>query len=422
MTAIVEPRTLQEVRGVLAQRRTELKTLLDKYPDIKADEVKEIQRLDKELNDLADRENQLVDLERIRGDAAATDEREERTRAAGRAPAARRDESRGDPPSDPRRLSDLFVKSVAFTGFKRGMRQGPSDEIALTEAEVHALFGSKATLTTVGAPPESTRLPMILPGALRRPRVADLLPQGTTNQAAVKYLEETTTTNAIAATLEGAAKPEITLVFTERTAPVRKIAGIIKVTDETLDDQPLLRSYLDTRLRTLHAIAEDDELVNGDGTAPHLNGLITASTNTEAKTAGAGDNIPDTFYRAMTKIRTTSFLEPSGGILHPTNWQSVQLMKTTDGLYIWGSPADPAPERLWGVPIVVTPVIAAGTGQVGAYDTATLLARRSAVNIEIATENEDDWRKNIIAIRVESREALIVFRPLALCDLTGLSA
>lgn len=420
MTASIEPRTLADVRGVLNNRRDGQKALLDKYPEISGDEVKEIQRLDQEINDLADRERQLVDVERIRADVA---------KAAGLAGVDARDRRGEAAPGEDRvvdqtwrGLGKLFTDSPAYKGYKRGMRQGPTVEVELSEAQLTALLVTKATLTTVGAPPESMRLPFILPGALRRPTVASLIPQGSTTAAAVKYLEETTTTNAIAATAEGATKPELTLGFTERTAPVRKIAGILKVTDETLEDQPLIESYLNTRLQTLMLISEEDELINGDNTAPHLNGLITASTNTEAKTAGAGDSVVETFYRAMTKIRLTSFLEPSGGILHPTNWQSVQLMKTTDGIYIWGSPADPAPQRLWGVPVVVTPAMAAGTGQVGAYDTATLIARRSAVSLDIATENEDDWRKNIVAIRVEERLALLVFRPLALCDLTGLSA
>ena len=54
-------------------------------------------------------------------------------------------------------------------------------------------------------------------------------------------MTETTATNAAAAVAEGQAKPQSTLVFGETTEPVRKIATILPVTDEMLEDAPQIR-------------------------------------------------------------------------------------------------------------------------------------------------------------------------------------
>lgn len=417
MTAVVEPRTLKDVQGVLADRRKGMKTLLDKYPEISGDEVKEIQRLDQEINDLSDRAAQLTDVERIRADVAKSAGFEDldvkdRRDALPTGDGADRAGGQGR-----KSLGELFVKSAAYTGFKRGMRQGPSVEIPLTEEEMDALLVTKATLTTTGAPPESTRQGPLLPGVLRRPTVAALIPQGTTNQAAIKYLEETTTTNAVATVAEGGSKPQSTLAFTERTVSVRKIAGTMKITDETLDDEPLIRSYVENRLRLFLQLAEESQLLTGDNNAPNLNGLLTVAGNTQAKGA---DPTPDAVYKAMDQIRVDTFLEPSGVVMHPLDWEDIRLLRTADGVYIWGSPMDAGPERIWGLPVVVTTAMTQNTGLVGAFDTATLIARRMGVAFDIATQNEDDFLKNIVAMRIEERLALITFRPDGLCTVTGI--
>lgn len=417
MTAVIEPRTLKDVQGTYEQRKKELKGLLDKYPDISHDEVKEIQRLNTVINDLNDRADQLRDVERIR---------DEQAKAAGYEDIDvkdRRDVLPTGTGADRvikqgwKSLGQRFVESAAFKGYRRGMRQGPSVEVELTEEEMDALLVTKATLTTTGAPPESTRMGMILPGVLRRPTVASLIPQGVTSQAAIKYLEETTTTNAVAATAEGASKPESTLAFTERTVAVRKIAGIFKITDETLEDEPLIRSYVEQRLRLFLQLAEEDQLLNGDNSAPNLYGLYTAANNTQAK---GSDPTPDAFYKAMTQIRNDTFLEPSGVVMHPNDWEPIRLLRTADGVYIWGNPSEEGPERLWGKPVVVTPAATEDSGLVGAFDTAVMIARRMAVAFDIATQNEDDWKKNIVAMRIEERLALINFRRDGLATVTGI--
>jgi HK97 family phage major capsid protein len=314
-------------------------------------------------------------------------------------------------------LGDMFVESDAFKKFRSVEKRGPSVEINLGDPRKGGIE-LKTLLTTTGFAPEATRQGPILPTALRRPVVADLIPQGTTDKNAIKFMEETTATNAAAAVAEGADKPESTLAFTERVSPVQKLATVLPVTDELMEDEAAMRSYVEARLRLFLQLAEETALVGGSGTPPALRGMLNiVGIQTQAKGA---DPTPDAVYKAMTKIRVVGFLEPTGAIFHPNDWTDVRLLRTVDGIYIWGSPADPGPERIWGMPIVQTPAMTEGTGIVAAFDTSMQIFRRNQVAFAVSDQHNDFFIKNQLMLRVEERLAFVVYRPTGICTVTGI--
>ena len=423
---ILEPRTLKEIDEALTAKRGKIQAFFAAYPelDMPADVASQIKQLNDECNDLGSKRQTLAELEQIRADVAKSAgaggarPRDEAEKAAARAA----EDGGSHRPELYKSLGQLFIESATFKQYDRTAKRGPATVIELAEDVFKAVVlghETKATLTETGFAPQAVRISTIVPGVLRRPVVASLLPEGTTSQIAIVYMEETTTTNGVATVAEGAAKPESALAFTERTAPVRKIAGILKITNEMFDDVPALRSYVEQRLRLFLVLAEEDQLLNGNGTAPNITGLLnTSGILTQAMST---DTPMDAVYKAMTKIATTSFLQASGGMISPNNWQTIRLVKTTYGEYIYGPPQNAEPAMLWGVPFVVTTAMADGTALVGAFDAATQIFRRSEVAFDVATQNEDDWKKNIVALRVEERLALAVYRPSGLCTVTGLT-
>jgi HK97 family phage major capsid protein len=323
-------------------------------------------------------------------------------------------------------LGELFVESPAYLNFiKQGKPTGAFDQTLVIDLEEQygkavAAKGIKAvfdSVTTTGWAPQPMRLPeAVIPGS-ETVSVASLMPEGRTSSNAVPYMLETTTTSGAAEVAESGAKGESALGLTEQTSAVRKIATWLPVTDEALEDVPMVESYIDTRLRTFVQLRENLQLLRGDGSAPNLRGILnTADVQTQAK---GSDPTPDAVYKAMTKVRVNSFFEPTAGVFHPNDWQDVRLLRTTDGIYIWGSPADAGPERIWGIQVLQTSQMLENTGLVGSFRAGAQIFRRSDLALSVGWINEQ-FTHNQRTILVEERLALVVFRPSAFCTITGI--
>jgi HK97 family phage major capsid protein len=285
--------------------------------------------------------------------------------------------------------------------------------------EADALIeGVKATITLSDITPVATRAPAIVPSAQSRITVSDLMGSGTTDGNTLTYYEETTFTNAAVEVSENVAKPESTLDFTERTDNVRKIATWIPITDEALADNRQLRSYVEGRLLFMVRQREESQLISGDGTAPNISGILDRSgIQTQAK---GSDPVPDAFFRAFTKVQVTGDADPDGFVIHPNDWADVRLLRTIDGIYIFGSPNEEVSVRMWGYPGRVTTGIAENTGLVGAFRTYAQVFRREGLRVIASTEHASYFIENKVALLAETRLALAVYRPAAFCQVTGI--
>jgi HK97 family phage major capsid protein len=200
---------------------------------------------------------------------------------------------------------------------------------------------------------------------------------------------------------------------------VRKIAVLTRITDETFADYPQVRSYINDRLPFMVRQREELQLINGDGIAPNLLGVLNVSgILTQAK--GADTNV-DAIYKGITAVRTQGFFEPDGIVIDPTNWTPIRLLKTTTGEYVWGAPSVMGPETIFGKRVVVTTNMVDNTALVGAFRIGGTVFYRQGLRIEATNSNEDDFRKNLILLRAEQREALVIWRAKAFCTVTGLS-
>lgn len=402
---------LIETREKLAAKQKELHALFEAYPDLDmpAEVAEDIKTRNNELTTLGEEHDRLRDLDGI---AQKSRERHEllNTPAGGMIHPTNPVEEKAAA-AEYKSPGQLFIESEAYTGYSSTLKRGPVSDVK------ELILERKALLDTVGWVPEATRTGRIQPAALRTVRITDLLPAGTTNQSQIVYLEETTTTNAAAPVAEAALKPESALAFTERNAAVRKIATVLPVTDELMADEPAMRSYVDARLRLFLDLAEENQIINGTGVAPQMTGLYNvAGIQTQAK---GTDPTPDAIYKAMIKIETGAFLAPEAVVIHPLDWQDIRLLRTADGMYIWGSPAEAGPERIWGLPVVSTTAATLNTALVANLSAATQYFRREGVSFAVSDQHADFFVTNKLMLRVEMRGVVVVYRPAALCTVSG---
>ena len=308
-------------------------------------------------------------------------------------------------------VGQLLVESKEYQDFLRSHSRGSESQSITLDVGLKTLM-----LTTTGWPVESVRSSVVVPFATRQPEVTDVIPTVQTTQNAFVYMENTGWTNAAIETAEGAAKPEATLALTEKTSPVRKIPVWIPVTDEQLEDVPGIQEWIEQQLAFMVRQRLDSQIVNGNGTTPNLLGIMnTVGVQTQAK---ATDPTPDAIFKAMTKVRVVGRARPSAVLIHPNDWAEVQLLRTTDGIYIAGSPWDAAPARIWGLPVVVSDAVVEGTAIVGDFQNYTLLAERKSLTIKVGYSG-DQFLANIRSIVAEIRVAFVVTRPAAICLVTG---
>lgn len=417
---------LTALREALDQKRAELAELFRTHTivgddgaksyNFTADELADIERRGDELAQLHDDVKRAENLQRL-ADA---------TRDAGATLDALRQPKRfpfdaggdGATRAVPLAPGTAFVKSDAFGRIKAG---GPIHGTTFVDPEypTELLFGAKAVFqTSAGWDPEFLRNDRVELTAERTLVVADLPAIGSTSSDTVAWMEETTKTSGAAETAENAAYGESALALTERTTPVAKIGTFLPVTEEQMRDERRVESYINNRLARMVVERLDSQLLNGDGVAPNITGVLNKSgIQTQAK---GTDSTVVAIFKAITKVRNTGAAEPDAVILHPNDWQDVRLMQDANGNFIWGPPSESGATRVWGVPVIVTSAIAENTGLVGAWRANTEWVVRSGLEIEVSNSHSDFFIKDTLAIKARIRGAFPIYRPKAFCTVTGI--
>lgn len=414
---------LDEVEGKIKDRNDKLAAIFDeagpeydltKVKSVSGDtmaKVEEIRKLNDEVTDLAKQRDEYVQVQKAA----------QRVRSAGTA--AERDEAGAEGGSEPGTPAGAGAKQrksfgELFTASKAYKSKG---ETASLDYDVKSMLKADFT-TAAGWAPETTRTGRVVDFATRPVQVTDIVPDTTTGQAAVVYMEETTFgTGGVgdaAERAEGTAYPETTLELTEQSSTVRKVSVFIPVTDEQLEDEPQARGYLNNRLPFMLRQRLDGQILNGNGTAPNLRGILNvAGIQTQAR---GTDPIPDAVYKAMVLVRVTGRAMPNAVVFNPFDWQSVRLLRTSDGLYIWGNPSEAGPERIWGLQVTQGDVLAQGSALVGDFANFSELAVRRGIDVQVSNSHADFFINGKQAMRADLRAALVWYRPAAFCQITGI--
>lgn len=243
----------------------------------------------------------------------------------------------------------------------------------------------------------------IIPVADDRLSVRDLLSVEAISGNALTYFVMGAVEGAAAITVEGAEKPQIHPTYTAKTESLKKIAAHLKETDELLNDAPYLESVV--RGRGVKAV--------NDAIEAYLISTIlgTSGINVSVNSGISFDNL----LKAKMAVLADTGFEPDAVVINPADLQALLLAKDggNSGQYLMGGPAY-APYGngaygaylpIWGMKVVASSKITAGTAIVGAFkDGASLVSKQDeGFRVEVANQNEDDFVKNMITVRIEER-------------------
>ncbi len=260
---------------------------------------------------------------------------------------------------------------------------------------------------------EPQRLPGIDVMPKQRLFIRDLIATGRTTSPAIFWVQQTGFTNAASVVPENTAKPYSNISFDTKITPVTTIAHMFKASKQILDDFAQLQSTVDAEMRYGLKYVEEQEILFGDGTGAHLDGIVPQASAFSAAFTPDDMTQIDQLRLAMLQAQLAR-LPASGHVLHFTDWAKIELTKDSLGRYIIGNPLGVVGPTLWGLPVVSTEIAAfQGKFLTGAFQTGAQIFDREDANVVISTENADDFEKNMISIRCEERLALAVKRPEA---------
>jgi HK97 family phage major capsid protein len=247
--------------------------------------------------------------------------------------ALRESDDDGNPLPTFKSIGDAYVKSPSYSDAVAALKSGSRFTTAAFDTGIDLKALTAVTPPGVGGRADGASVFK----AIARPVVADLLAQSTISGSSLSYLNETAYTNAAAAVAESGVKPASDLTLARVDNVLSKVATLLDVPDEFLQDMDAARGYIDGRLTLFIQLAEEQQVLNGSGTAPNVRGILATSGIQTETGATKADNM-DALYRSVTKCRSVALLEPDGLVIHPTDYQNLRLKQDGNQQYYGGGP------------------------------------------------------------------------------------
>lgn len=310
---------------------------------------------------------------------------------------------------------ERFVTSAGYKAFKNDMgnrRAGFRLELAAAPETTQA---SNSVSRTTFAPP--TEL-----GLVTDPRkvlnIESLFGHINVSGSAYQYVKygytTTETATGPAVTAEGAAKPEANYTGTIVSGAVKTVAAWTKVTEQMMQDDANLVSFINDDLRYQLNKVIDQQIVTGNGSG-QLTGL-NQSGNYYDYITGAGLVSGDTVIDLILKVKANMEAANINNIsllLNPMDWVKVLGAKNANKDYLIPGILDVPAQRIWGIPVILSGSVTQGKFHMGNFFEGGKVIERTGLAVEIDREG-DDFTKNLMTIRAERRLDFAVVQPKAL--------
>lgn len=279
----------------------------------------------------------------------------------------------------------------------------------LKQADVLAL----GTSISGGYMPQSDRDSVVADFNKRVFTIRNLASVGVTTSNTVEFISKVEKKGTVTTLGENLPKPQISYEYLIGKAYVVKIPAMMKITKEMLDDVDGIMFELQNELYYEISLAEELQLMFGDGTGSNLNGIAKyAKQLTELALAGtvpAGKaNRFDAIAAAVKQINIQSEgrAKASAIIANPADAFTMihGTRETTNGYIVGNTPFisfENGISRIYGLPVIETNSIPAGSFMV--CDMQKLnIKDRERLNISMGYD-DGDFRDNRVSFIAENR-------------------
>lgn len=236
--------------------------------------------------------------------------------------------------------------------------------------------------------------------------IQNIVNRGTTNSKFVTYIQQTQAPSG-AFVAEGDAKTEYKTKYTEVSKEVKKVASLIKISKEMLEDLPFVASEVNNDLMLGVQDQIENQLLNGTGLTVNLEGILTQAPTFVAPAGLALNvvdaNLTDVILASVTQIHIANYTA-THVVLHPSDWARLYTTKTSTGEYtypVFFQVPTTGEIRVMNLSVVVTTWMPAGQFLVGDFSKSNLRMRES-MNLSVGYVN-DDFQKNMVSILAEAR-------------------
>lgn len=417
---------LQELSLEISQKSNRVNELFD-AADKRGDgvntqaEIDEIKSLNKELEDLEKEATEVKGMEDIR---RGNDDRiKTLSTPVGQIPFPGDGASQQPFKSFGQLVMDDPAMQEYLKRFAKGFGTATQTRIDSPKVDVKTLITGSSS-TSAGPLVGVDRKPIVDTFYQRPLTVRDLITIGETGTDTVEYARMTSVTNAAAPVAEATAtgdgtgaKPESSMTFALITESVKTIAHWVAASNRAMADAGQLRTYIDNFLR--YGVDEEleDQILTGNAAGQNFDGVLHV-TGTTAQAFSS--NVLTTTRKARTKVRTTGRAKPTAFVMHPNDWEAIDLLQDNEARYYYGGPMNPGQPRLWGLPVVESEGMTEGFTVVADWKLAVLWDRMETM-ISMTNSHSDFFVRNLIAILAEMRAAFGIIRPAAfvIADLTA---
>ena len=321
-------------------------------------------------------------------------------------------------------IGERFVKSEGMEALRK--QYGPS-AIRDTKNPIHVEaknlgglgdlgIGSKATITTETGQATPERVPGYRSTLLDEPSAfLSLITTGTTASSWLEYAQILSETDNAAIVPEGELKPLSDLTTGKAEAKAHVYADGFDVTNQTLADDGALAAYMQSRIIQHVNNKVEDTVINGD-VAANVKGILD-TTGTQAQAFDT--DVLTTLARALAKVEAVQ-VDPQAIVMNPSDVWALKLLKNGNGDFYAGGPFNNAAFAPWGVPLVSSNRVAAGTALVGNFTSFQLL-QREALSVVAFNQHKDYAQRNMSYVRAELRAMQLFYAPreVVVATLTG---